>query len=56
MLVTDGIGSRRTSDWAAACERWSHYGLEAVTSEMAVYEWLETPAHPAFRDVLRLVK
>lgn len=56
VLVADGIGSRRASDRAAACERWRHYGLETVTSEMAVYEWLETPAHPAFRDVLKLVK
>ncbi|WP_298013984.1 isochorismatase family protein [uncultured Castellaniella sp.] len=56
VLVTDGIGSRRASDRAAACERWRRYGLEAVTSEMALYEWLETPAHPAFRDVLALVK
>lgn len=56
VLVTDCIGSRRASDWAAACERWRRYGLETVTSEMAIYEWLETPAHPAFRDVLALVK
>lgn len=56
VLVTDGIGSRRASDRAAACDRWRRYGLEAVTSEMALYEWLETPAHPAFRDVLALVK
>ncbi|MGB6007486.1 isochorismatase family protein [Castellaniella sp.] len=56
VLVTDGIGSRHPSDRAAACERWRRYGLETVTSEMALYEWLETPAHPAFRDVLALVK
>ncbi|MFV0282268.1 MAG: isochorismatase family protein [Castellaniella sp.] len=56
VLVADGTGSRRMSDWSAACERWRHHGLEIVTSEMAIYEWLETPAHPAFRDVLALVK
>ncbi len=56
VLITDGIGSRRPSDWAGACERWCRYGLETVTSEMAIYEWRETPAHPAFRDVLALVK
>ena len=56
VLVADGIGSRRESDWSAACARWRHHGLETVTSEMAIYEWLETPAHPAFRDVLALVK
>jgi nicotinamidase-related amidase len=56
VLVTDGVGSRRPGDVAAACQRWRHYGLETITAEMAVYEWLETPAHPAFRDVLKLVK
>lgn len=56
VLVTDGIGSRRPADQAAACERWRRYGLETITAEMAIYEWLETPDHPAFRDVLALVK
>ena len=56
VLVADGIGSRSPSDRAAACERWRYHGLETVTREMALYEWLETPAHPAFRDVLALVK
>ncbi|MDY0310242.1 MAG: isochorismatase family protein [Castellaniella sp.] len=56
VLVTDGIGSRRALDWSAACERWRYHGLETVTSEMAIYEWLETPSHPAFRAVLALVK
>lgn len=56
VLVVDGIGSRHDSDRRAACERWRHHGLETLTAEMALYEWLESPAHPAFRDVLALVK
>ncbi|MBP6019590.1 MAG: isochorismatase family protein [Burkholderiaceae bacterium] len=56
VLVTDCIGSRRPSDHAAACQRWSHYGLEQITAEMAMFEWLETPAHPQFRQVLQLIK
>ncbi|MGB6240877.1 MAG: isochorismatase family protein [Castellaniella sp.] len=56
VLVADGIGSRRASDRVAACERWRRYGLETVTAEMAIYEWLETPEHHAFRNVLALVK
>ncbi|MER1967782.1 isochorismatase family protein [Castellaniella sp. GW247-6E4] len=55
-LLADGIGSRRESDRLAACERWRHHGLEILTSEMALFEWLRTPAHPRFRDVLALVK
>lgn len=56
VLVVDGVGSRRPADLQAACHRWRRYGLETITSEMAMYEWLETPANPAFRQVLSLVK
>lgn len=56
VLVSDCIGSRNPADKAAALHRWAHHGLEPVTSEMALFEWLENPAHPAFRDVLALIK
>ena len=56
ILVTDCIGSRRESDRAAACRRWEHYGLEQVTAEMAMFEWLDSPAHPHFKEVLALIK
>ena len=56
ILITDGIGSRKADDKAAALSRWVHRGLEVISSEMALFEWMETPAHPAFRDVLGLIK
>ena len=56
ILVLDGIGSRVSSSYEAACKRWQYHGLESVTMEMALFEWLETPAHPAFKSVLKLVK
>ena len=56
ILVSDCIGSRNADDKAAALGRWALHGLEVVSSEMALFEWLETPAHPAFRDVLGLIK
>jgi hypothetical protein len=31
-------------------------GAEIITSEMAMFEWLETCEHPRFRDVLTLIK
>jgi nicotinamidase-related amidase len=55
-LLTDCIGSRRAADQAAAVERWRYHGLELITAEMAIFEWLQTPAHPRFRDVLALIK
>ncbi|HUG57163.1 MAG TPA: isochorismatase family protein [Candidimonas sp.] len=56
ILVTDCIGSRRQSDHDAACARWAQHGLEQISSEMAMFEWLETPAHPQFKEVLALIK
>lgn len=56
VLVADCIGSRRPADKDAALARWAARGLESITLEMALFEWLQTPAHPAFRDVLALVK
>ncbi|MYN14573.1 isochorismatase family protein [Pusillimonas sp. TS35] len=55
-LVTDCIGSRQPSCHAAACERWADNGLERVCAEMVMFEWLVTPSHPQFRDMLALVK
>lgn len=55
-LLIDCIGSRRTVDKQAAAERWRYHGLELLSSEMAVFEWLQTPAHPRFREVLALIK
>lgn len=56
VLVSDCVGSRREEDRQAALSRWAHHGWEAVTAEMAMYEWLQTPAHPAFREVLELIR
>ncbi len=56
VLVTDCIGSRRPFDCRAACERWADHGLERISAEMAMFEWMASPAHPQFRDVLALIK
>lgn len=56
VLVVDAIGSRLESSRQAALDRWRHYGLEAVTIEMALFEWLETPANPSFKQILPLLK
>jgi nicotinamidase-related amidase len=56
VLVSDCIGAGNASDCEAACTRWDHYGLERISSEMAMFEWLETPAHPQFKEVLAIIK
>src|SRR5690625_2576062 len=45
VLVTDCIGSRTTKNLNGAIYRWQHYGLEPITYEMAIFEWLQNPAH-----------
>lgn len=56
VLVLDCIGSRRLADQRAASDRWTDHGLERISAEMAMFEWMGSPAHPQFRDVLALIK
>lgn len=55
-LVSDAVGSRRTSDKTAALDRMVRHGVELVTSEMALFEWLRSCEHPQFKEVLALVR
>jgi len=55
-VVTDACASRRERDRDAAFDRLAGNGIELVTSEMVIYEWLGDAEHPDFRDVLQLVK
>ncbi len=55
-VVTDACGSRRERDRDAAYDRLAGNGVELVTSEMVLYEWMRDADHPHFRDLLALVK
>jgi nicotinamidase-related amidase len=55
-LVSDAVGSRRPEDKAAAICRLEQHGAEIVTTEMVLFEWLGTAAHPRFREALALIK
>lgn len=55
-LVSDAIGSRHPPDRAAAIDRAMAAGVSLVTTEMVIFEWLRHSEHPAFRQVLQLVK
>ncbi len=56
VLVADAVGSRILANLNAALARAKAHGAEIVTTEMVIFEWLETSDHPRFREVLRLVK
>lgn len=56
VLVADACGSRRAGDKDAALNRARTHGVDIVTAEMAIFEWMGSCEHPRFRDVLRIVK
>lgn len=55
-VVRDAVASRREESREAALDRLARYGAEIVTAEMAIFEWLVDSDHPAFREVVALVK
>jgi nicotinamidase-related amidase len=55
-VVRDAIGSRRTESKETAIERMRGLGAEIVTTEMALFEWLGTAAHPRFREISVLIR
>ncbi len=55
-VVADAVTSRDPANKRLALERMVQAGIEAVSVEMALFEWLKTAQHPAFRDILALIK
>ena len=55
-VVTDACSSRTERNRDAAFDRLAGAGAELVTTEMVAFEWLGTCEHPAFKDMLALVK
>ena len=55
-VVTDACSSRTERNRDAAFDRLAGAGAELVTTEMVAFEWLGTCEHPAFKDVLGLIK
>jgi nicotinamidase-related amidase len=55
-IVADAVGSRTTANRDAALQRMRANGIDIVTSEMVIFEWLGTCDHPHFREVIGLVK
>jgi nicotinamidase-related amidase len=55
-VARDAIGSRRGESKETAIRRMERHGAEIVTTEMAIFEWLGTAAHPRFREASALVK
>lgn len=55
-VVRDAVGSRRADSKEAGLSRMERNGVEIVTTEMVVFEWLGDASHPRFRDAVALIK
>ena len=55
-VVADAVGSRRAESKESALRRMERRGVEIVTTEMVLFEWLGTAAHPRFREIVALIK
>lgn len=55
-LVRDALGARRAENKDCALHRAQRHGAEIVTTEMVIFEWLETSEHPRFREAVALIK
>ena len=55
-VVTDACTSRFERDRDAAFDRLASAGAELLTTEMVLFEWLRDSQHPAFKNILALIK
>ncbi len=55
-LVEDATGSRRSGDKAAAVERMRDRGVQVVTTEMVLFEWLRRGDSEAFKALFPLIR
>ncbi|WP_134725736.1 isochorismatase family protein [Paracoccus luteus] len=55
-VVRDALGSRHAQNKDAAVRRMERHGAEVVTTEMVVFEWLQTAEHPRLRETAALIR
>lgn len=55
-VVADACSSRDPRNADAAFERMRRNGIEIVTTEMVVFEWLHRAATPEFKELMSLIK
>ena len=55
-VVRDALGARQSESKETAIRRMERHGAEIVTTEMVVFEWLETAKDPRLRKAVALIK
>jgi isochorismate hydrolase len=55
-VVADAVASRKAASKQMAIERMRQHAIDIVSTEMVVFEWLETAEHEKFKDVVAWIK
>jgi nicotinamidase-related amidase len=55
-VARDALGSRHPEDKETAVRRMERHGAEIVTTEMVVFEWLQTADDERFRPAIQIIK
>ncbi|WP_065750367.1 isochorismatase family protein [Bradyrhizobium paxllaeri] len=55
-IARDALGSRHPEDKETAIRRMERHGAEIITTEMVVFEWLQTADNPHFRQTISIIK
>lgn len=55
-VVADACTSRAAANYLAAMDRMRANGIEVVTTEMVVFEWLHRAGTPEFKELSALIK
>jgi len=56
VMVADAVGSRDARNRDAALSRARHHGVDVLTVEMVLFEWLGRYDRPEFKPILSLIK
>ncbi len=55
-VAEDAVSSRKASDKAAALRRLESHGVQVVSTEMVVFEWLRRAGTTEFKELQGLIK
>ncbi|MBI2255648.1 MAG: hydrolase [Proteobacteria bacterium] len=55
-VVADAVGSRHPESRQLALDRMRAAGIDVVTTEMVLFEWLRTAVAPEFKAVSKLIR
>jgi isochorismate hydrolase len=55
-VVGDAVASRKIESWQMALDRMARNGVEIVTTEMVLFEWLGKAGTPEFKELSALIR